>query len=126
MKHYNIVDEHFREQIDGLLVAQVLIVFRDEFHPMLLRVAVVHARARTNQSNKGINQSVQSPFCFDSEMIKDFPFLLSENLGVARIQSQIVLLNISVQFFSSEHLRDLYQLILVVRALEEGFLLEDL
>lgn len=51
--------------------------------------------------------------------------VLTQNVIVVRIKGHIVLLNIVVEFLSSEDLCNLDELVVVVLALEEGLLLED-
>ena len=51
--------------------------------------------------------------------------VLSEDVIIVGIESHIVLVDISIELISSEDLGNLHQLIVIVLALEEWFLLED-
>jgi hypothetical protein len=49
----------------------------------------------------------------------------AEDVVVVAVERDIVLFDVGKQVIGSQHLRDLDQLVVVVLALEEGFLLEN-
>lgn len=55
-----------------------------------------------------------------------FPLVSAENIVVLRVQIDIVLFQIRIQFVCSEYLCDLDELIVVVVPVEEGLFAEDL
>ena len=55
-----------------------------------------------------------------------FPRVSSQQLIILRIQPDIVLVNVRVQFVRPQHFRNLHQLVIVVVSVEEGFFSENL
>jgi hypothetical protein len=53
-------------------------------------------------------------------------FIPSKNVVILRIQRNIILFYIGEEFIRSQHLGDLNQLVIVIMAMEEGLLPENL
>lgn len=63
--------------------------------------------------------------CGSDEFVPGLLGVCAQNFIVVRVKSDVVLVDISIKFVSSEYLCDLDQLIIIIFALEERFLLED-
>ena len=56
------------------------------------------------------------------------PWLLgvrAQDIIIVRIKSDVVLVNVGIEFVSAEHLRNLHELIIIIFSLKEGLLLEN-
>lgn len=91
-----VVDEHLREEVEGVLAAEGLVLGLDELVPGL------HGHSQV--------------------ILK----VLAKHLDELLIELEVILLHIFVKVVGSENLGDLHELVSVAVPHEEGLLLEDL
>jgi len=60
-----------------------------------------------------------------NEFVPRLAWLSSDEIIIMIVQSEPILVNVSKEVVSSENLRNLHELVIVVASLEEWFLLED-